>query len=188
MINVVIPILLVLAAVGIFFGFVDSGYERVVEQRAEVARYDEALRKTEELLTLRDELNATYKSFSQEDIDRLFAMLPDHVDNVKLGLDLDALAETHDLELNQLMLLSEGGSNVKEGEEESKKIEVGSTILTFSLKGTYTGMQAFLTDLEKNLRVLDVVEVSFGGTSRDQVVGSVGTQTYDISARIYWLK
>lgn len=183
MINVVIPILMILSATGIFFGFVSPGYESLTSLRAEVARYDEALQNAEELAKLRDELLAVYQSFSREDVDRLFAMLPDHVDNVKLGLDLDALARKHNLGFNQLMLSNEGG-DLDDASGEDKSIGVGTTVITFSLEGTYVNLQAFLKDLETNLRIIDVVDVAFGGA--DAVLN--GAQTFDISARIYWLK
>jgi hypothetical protein len=195
----IIPMFMVVGSVGLFFGYISPGYSRVVELRAEVLNYTAALEKVEQLKELRDELNATYRSYAPEDIDKLFAVLPDSVDNVKLGLDLDTLAEVHKLDLKNISLSNEEPPSPPidgMGVEQTDVIELRSTLLTFNVTGTYVDMVAFLKDLERNLRLLDIVSISFSsGTadagkpgSKPPAIGKKEAPSYDITTRIYWLK
>ena len=180
-----VPILMFLGAVGIFFGYITGNYEGIKTLRADAAQYDEALEKSAELKSVRDRLNATYRTFSPGDIEKLLTLLPDNLDNIRLALDLDAIASVNNLKVTDLALEDEGEESPEPplGEVvESETLTLGTALLTFEVEGTYANLVAFLTDLEKNLRIVDIVDLTF-------IEGEEGVaQRYTIGIRMYWLK
>jgi len=119
------------------------------------------------------------------DIERLHKLLPDHVDNVRLILDLDTLASKHGLALQNVAI---SGAETKEpGAEEvigPVTSEHGEITIGFATTGTYERFVTFLTDLEKSLRIVDVIELKISPAS------TLGEPTYNfnITLRTYWLK
>lgn len=174
-----------LGAVGIFFGYVTGGYEVVKTLRADAAQYDEALARSAELRSLRDRLNATYRTFSAGDIEKLLTLLPDNLDNIRLALDLDAIADVNSLKIINLELKEEEPQmeTIPVGElPQSEALTLGTATLTFEVEGSYPNLVAFLTDLEKNLRVVDITDLKFVQVKED------APQTYTVGIRMYWLK
>lgn len=173
------------ASLGLFFGYIDSGYEEVKVLRAEAARYDEALAKSEELKRLRDELNTKYHALSLEDLDKLWAILPDHMDNVRLALNLDTIAASHRMIIRNLELSEnenpEDGLVTTEEEGGVRPLSLGTANLTFEAEGRYTDLIAMLKDLERNLRIIDITTLNFATSEDDK-------QTYKVGVKIYWLK
>ena len=102
----VLPILLIAVAVTLFFTYLDPTYARVSELRAEQATYDDALDRSKELIAVRDRLLDTYNNFSRDDLRRLERLLPDHVDSVRLIIDIDSIAAQYGL---RAVLVRSGG-------------------------------------------------------------------------------
>src|SRR3989344_1966049 len=86
------PIIFLAGAVGLFFWFIDPTYAQIKELRVEEAEFDNALTRARDLKEVRDELIKRYNAFLPSDISRLKKLLPDHVDNVRLIIDLDSIA------------------------------------------------------------------------------------------------
>ena len=74
---------------GIFFLYTQPAYDNVQVLKGRIAQYDQALDKAAELQQLKQSLLSRFNAFRPEDLDRLQKLLPDHVDNVRLILDLD---------------------------------------------------------------------------------------------------
>ena len=53
--------------------------------------------------------------------------------------------------------------------------------LSFSVAGTYTNLRAFLADLERSLRIVDVRALSFTAGDKD-------SNEYSIELDTYWFK
>ena len=53
---------------------------------------------------LKQSLLSRFNAFKTEDLDRLRKLLPDHVDNVRLILDLDNLAARHGMALQNVVI------------------------------------------------------------------------------------
>jgi len=179
-----LPILMFVAAGGLFFGFVTTRYEGVKALRAEAAQYDEALERAQELRQVRDRLNATYRTFSTSDVESLLMLLPDNLDNIRFALDIDRIAVDNNLKISKLEL--EGGeseASTPEGEEpQDESLTLGMATLRFTVEGSYANMVNFLMDLERNLRVVDITDITFMGGEAG------GPESYTIGVRMYWLK
>ncbi|MBI5457795.1 hypothetical protein HY971_03670 [Candidatus Kaiserbacteria bacterium] len=208
----IIAIVGVVLAGSIFFWYTKPAYDKVQGTRGTIAQYDAALNKATELQQLKQTLLMRFNTFSPADLDRLQKLLPDHVDNVRLILDLDNLAEDHGLALQNVDVSSSqkqvtkgssvigavGGSNQK----------YDSLTLTFGTVTTYSEFVRFLTDLEASLRIVDLVSLSItpsgnaasfassatnpfltsGAKATAPVKSTEPLYVFNISLRTYWLK
>src|SRR3989344_1626155 len=176
--KLVFPIIAIIVAIGIFFGFVDPQYQDIKKLQAKEKQFDGALTRSKDLRTIRDEKLKVYESFPPEDLNRLQKLLPDHIDNIRLIMDLDTTASRYGMRL----------TNVSVGKPDEGPVEglgqvkpYGSISVTFSVTTTYESFLHFLTDLETSLRLVDVVSLSFSRPRGD-------VYEYTITLRTYWLK
>ncbi|OGG47952.1 hypothetical protein A3D66_01370 [Candidatus Kaiserbacteria bacterium RIFCSPHIGHO2_02_FULL_50_9] len=176
--KLVFPIVAIVVALGVFFSFVDPRYQGIKELRAQEKQFDEALTRSKDLRSIRDEKLKVYNSFPPEDIDRLQKLLPDHIDNIRLVMDLDTAASKYGMRLTNV---SVGKPDEGPAEGSGQVKPYGSISVTFSVTTTYESFLRFLTDLETSLRLVDVVSLSFSRPRGD-------VYEYTITLRTYWLK
>ncbi len=179
MIRSIIPILLIVIAVGLFFGYIDPTYQNIKKLSVEEDRFNEALNQSKELQSIRNALLSKYNTFSQLDLERLGKMLPDNVDNVRLILDIDSIASKYNMRTRNVTVsgVSLEDTNVI-GANQSV---VGSVVLSFSVVASYDNFIRFIKDLEQSLRIVDVMGLSFNATDGDAF-------NFNISIKTYWLK
>jgi Tfp pilus assembly protein PilO len=177
----IIPTILIIASVAAFFGFVDPRYESVKLLQAEKSQYDEALDNARELRKLRDSLNAVYKTIPLKDLDRLQKFLPDHIDNVRLIIDINDIAKRYGLALKSVKNIDANKTNRENEELGPDQSKYGSTVINFSVLAPYSNFIAFLKDLEQSLRLVDVVSLDF-----DAKEGSL--YDFNLGIKTYWLK
>jgi Tfp pilus assembly protein PilO len=174
---------------GIFVYYTQSVYQNTKATRAQIAQYDEALSKATELQRLKQDLLARYNSFSPQDLDRLHKMLPDHVDNVRLVLDLDNLALRGGIALRNVEVSrrdeEELGSAIAAAAVSGKRY--GSLTLSFSAQGTYNRFVSFLEQLEESLRIADITSLKIY-PERSITPGAEPEYRYEIVMRTYWMK
>jgi len=178
----ILPITFVITAVLLFFGIIDPYYQDVLVLREQEKQFDSALTRSKELKEVRDKLLTKYNNFSTEDLEDLQKMLPDNIDNVRLILDLDSLARLHGMRLSNVSVDRIGSTQQAAGAvgESNENENYDSVILSFSVQAAYETFKEFLVDLERSLRLVDVIDlqVSLGENNFD----------YKVSVRTYWLK
>lgn len=175
--KLVVPTILIVIAAGLFFIFTRPLYTEVEALRAQEATYNEALSHSEELAAIRDRLISSYNNLTTTELERIKVMLPDTIDNVRLVLDVDAVAARYGLTLNGL---SFGGDSMSSSEGEDAG-SVGTLTLNFNVETRYETVKQFLDDLQNSLRILDVTAFSFSGSDDD-------LSSYNITLQTYWLK
>jgi Tfp pilus assembly protein PilO len=165
MFKLIFSLLLVGSAFGLFFGFVGPTYEAVQEKQAQVERYETALQKTREIQELKRTLLSRFNVFSGPNIDRLQKLLPDHVDNVRLVLDIDGIASRYGIRLGNVEVQAQKRTE----DEDVSSVVIGSSgrnsnyrslILKFDVSASYDNLIYFLRDLESSLRVTDLVSMN----------------------------
>ena len=93
--NIIAPLFLILASVGMFYGYIDPNYrgenvsKNIVNLMAERNQYKFALENSNNLITERNRLVEKNNNFPSNDLERLKKLLPDHIDNVRLIIDID---------------------------------------------------------------------------------------------------
>jgi Tfp pilus assembly protein PilO len=190
MIRTLVSIIGVVAAGAVFFLYTKPAYDSVQEVRAQITQYDAALTKATELQSIKQTLLSKYNAFSENDKDKLQKLLPDHVDNVRLILDLDSLASRHGMALQNVVVSTpqtSGGAQTAAGAISASKQKYDSLLMKFSTQGTYQTFLDFLLDLEQSLRIVDLaaLKIATGGAA---AAGGEPVYTYDLTIRTYWLK
>jgi len=190
MVRTIFAITGLLLAGGIFFSYTQPRFDTVRALEVQIAQYNEALEKAAELQQIKQSLLSRYNTFNPADLGRLQKLLPDHVDNVRLVLDLDNLAARYNMAL-QNVVISEPTSTesapgtIAAGGGSRQKYD--SLTLKFRTQGTYGDFNAFLGDLESSLRLVDLVSLTLERITSAQATGEPNYR-YDITIRTYWLK
>ena len=184
MIRLTFPILFILLAIGLFFVYIDPTYKEIQVALKDEEKFDQALDKSKELREIRDTLLSEYNAFSTTDLNRLSKLLPDHVDNVRLVLDIDHIASTYGMRIKNVAIIADDSR--EEGIVGPDVTPYQSVILSFSIASSYENLKLFIKDLEKSLRIVDVTDISLGASKA--LGASAEFYEYNISLKTYWLK
>ena len=168
--RLILPVILLVAAIGLFVVFTDPEYQKIQALQTENASYTDALSKSQQLKSTRDQLLSKYDTFSSDDLQKLSDVLPDNVDNIRLIIDINNIAARHGLTLSNVAV-----GNVTAGDTQSSLAvgqstgAVGSVDVSFSVAASYSDFLSFLNDLEHSMRIVDVQKLSLhrgGGHQR----------------------
>lgn len=177
------------AALGIFLFYTRPTYDSVRSTRSLIIEYDQALSKADELQRLKQQLLSRYNAFNPLDIDRLHKLLPDHVDNVRLVLDLDTLASKYGFALQNVVINTPGNTSGQDtapvlgGNRQS----YDSLTFRFATVGTYPQFVQLIGAIENSLRLVDVVSLAMDPDT-SSVASEEPIYRFDITLRTYWLK
>ena len=189
MIKLILSAAAVAGAGAVFFMYTQPTYDKAKVFKEEISQYNQALDKAAELQQLKQTLLSRYNAFNPESLTRLQKLLPDHVDNVRLVLDLDSLASRHGMALQNVVISNPGsqtGDSVL-GAIGAARQNFDSLTLKFSTRATYDAFVTFLQDLESSLRIVDLVALTLvpeSGTSGSNEL----TYRFDVTIRTYWFK
>jgi hypothetical protein len=129
---------------------------------------------------LRDRLAVAYEALPQADIERVNKILPDNIDTVRLALDLDSMASRYGISIDSIEATVGGNENqgniVLPSEDGIEK-----TLVSFSFIANYSNFIRLLSDVERNLRIMDIEELSFQSTES-------GLYSYEVTVGTHWLK
>lgn len=196
-----VSIILILASVGLFLGYINPTYtadtgslentkKSVKELQVEEKDYQDAINKTKEIERIRDSLNDKFKTIQKSDVDKLSKLLPDHIDSVRLIIDINNIANRFGMSLRNISLSVSGAEKVKTTTPASQTSEVrapgnsatgiigpddkkfGSAQLTFSVFGSYENFAQFLREMERSLRIVDVTSLSFKASGSTESFGA----------------
>lgn len=165
---------ILIAIVGIlFWTLVMPMYDTVMVQR-------DALNERTTILENRNIIIANIKTLTQEytqhssDIQRFGSIVPAQKSAPELVSSIQALATQNGLQLTSLSL----GTNTNQTKDlyDSQSIDMG-------LNGGYPAFKSFLMALERNIRVIDIVNIDASPTSDNSPVIS-----FRIKGNAYYLK
>lgn len=179
MIQIIAPIIAIIIAAGAFFGYIDPTYENIKETQADIEEYDQALVKSRELEEVRDDLLIKFNQFNEQKLERLKKILPDNVDSVRLIMDIDSIASRYGLTIRDFQLNESSRSDGELPTENETRVE--TTNLSFKVTASYQNFIAFMEDLEKSLRLVDVTNISFNASD-------INLYEFEINLRTYWLR
>lgn len=181
----ILAIVFIGASIGLFILYIQPTYQATQENRTKVATFDEALAKTRQIQELKASLLARRNDFSNENLDRLHKMLPDHVDNVRLVLDLDGIAANYGIRIRDVGIQQAvaGGANettiLNGGDLQNRPYQ--SLTLTFAVEATYEEFMLLLQDLEASLRIVDFTNLTI------TPVTTPNMYSFGVALRTYWL-
>jgi Tfp pilus assembly protein PilO len=175
MAKLILAIIMFIGAGALIFIYVSPTYSETAKVKAEIATYQQALEKATEVQELKRGLLAKLNDFSGANVERLEKMLPDHIDNIHLVLDLDGMATARGLSLSTVNVQREGGATKEKKDQgvvlagalqEQRKYQ--SVVLEFGVVATYPDMLAFMRDIERSLRLVDLVKLKIGSAQTQQ--------------------
>lgn len=184
----IIALLLIVASVGVFFGYIKPTYSSIKELQDQEAVYDESLTQIQTLQETLARYDKTLKSFTQEDIDRLNKFLPSSIDNVRLIIELMNIGSNYGLAIKGITLdqPAVSGSQTNAAPVQTAASKQGgyeSINVSFNVTASYNGFITFIKGLEKSLRLVDITSISFT-PSGDK--GDV--YNFHVTLKTYWLK
>lgn len=177
------PIILILVSIAAFFIFIDPQYTEVQLLQKEKESNNSRLSLSKELQDKRDRLHASFNNISASEKDHLRKLLPDTVDNVRLILDINNIAETYGITIRNILVQGGEESDVPSTEviQSDLSNEIGIITLSFSMTATYDVFVAFLQDLEEALRIVDIRRLNI-----DKV--GEGFMSFSVTLDTYWLR
>lgn len=202
MIRTIISILGLIIAGAVFFLYAQPAYNSTHMLQAQINQYNQALEKSAELQKLKNTLLSRRNAFDPSAIDALHKMVPDHVNNIQLILDLDSVAGRFGMSLQNVVIsnpASESSVQTAIGAINAGKQKYDSLTLKFTTRGSYSNFVQFMEELESSLRIVDVVSLTVspeGSINRilqadDSARATVQLESlyrYDITIRTYWLR
>jgi len=187
------------------------GYDGIKSIRSNKIAYTLALKSAQDLESRRENLTQKYNSISSSDRERLEAMLPNNVDNIKLVLELETLAKKYGLLIespkletksdsgNPDVLTNSQGQSIRSNSEAGLPLSLpyGTFTLDFTVRSTYSNIKLLISDIERNLRLIEPVALTIKVPGMNEITAPQKSQqksyppdVYDVTLRavIYYLK
>ncbi len=205
-------LLLIAGSVGIFVAVIIPRYDAINIERAQLTGYNADLITANQLQQSRDTLIAQYNNINQTDITNIKTLLPDSVDDIRLIIQLDSLATKNGLSSLRNLNYDAPQASTKTGTAGTasagaapvanatptlspsvSQSTYGQFVISFETTGQYSNFLSFMSDLEQNLRLVDITDVEFtpaqatstGTTTAPTAATGLG---YKVTLTTYWLK
>jgi Tfp pilus assembly protein PilO len=183
MLRYLLPLVLIVGSVLSFIYITNPIYQNIQVLQVQKTTYQGALDNAKKLLADYQGLITKYNAFSPESLDRLHKILPDTVDNISLVLEMERLGAENGMAITNVQFDGAGIGGKSSSQSQNKK-PYNELNITFSTQSTYPNFVQFMSELEKNLRVVDFSSVAFATSDTD----TKGVQKYTVSITTYYLK
>lgn len=171
-------------AVVVYFFFTQPIFGEITLVKEEIKKYETAIDKAGEVENRLRSLVAIKNNLTPVELDRLEALIPTEIDEIKLMADLKDMARKQNILF--------GNVEVERGEEPapvsaSEGIGDGITYeslyyseIKFSLIGSYEQLKLMIQNIEKSMAFMEITGISFEE-------GSVSLMQLDMAVRLYAL-
>jgi|GEM_PF-262309 len=177
-------LILLLASIGTFFGVIRPQYATYQVLSEEKAQYQTAAEQAKAVRVVRDKLISSASNISSMEKDRLARMLPDTVDTVRLTTDITSIASKYGILIKKIdakpddkktdsALLATSPFATAQKVPDYRPLPI-----SFVLTTSYESFSRFLADLEKSLRMIDLVSITVVPNQNGQYDFSVAARTY----------
>jgi len=174
-------LILIVISIGLFFTFTQGQYKIAKKLFTEASEYQKILENISEIEETRDRLLLAYNNLSKLEIERLNKILPEENDVVRSALDLDGIGSRFDISIGNVRTgTNSRGSNFNVETDET--IPYDEATLSFSFASDYENFMRFLSELERNLRLMDIESVTF------RVDDEAGIYEHQMIMDTYWLR
>lgn len=178
------PIILILLAISMFYFYVDPQYIKIQESLLLKEKYENALAAAGELEIKQNELIDQYNMFSDDELAKLEALLPRKIEEARVLFDVDTIAQRHDIDISGVETADKNRSAPGRSRVEENRSSHESLQVAFTFESTYANFVNFLKDLEKSLRIVDVVGIE----ANSETEAGAGRYEYTVTIETYWLK
>ena len=177
-------IIFLLAAVGLIIWIAFPLWTEIQKLRGESAEVSQTLAKLKDLQALRDGLLETYKTIPQSKLGMLEELLPQKPDSGRLLVALENITKERGIRLRRIEFSKADSAQAAalQGQILKKEAERHNSLpYSFTVSATYESFRSLLSALEKNLRVIDVTDISFTG-------GQSSLFEFTLKAKSYYQK
>lgn len=157
----------------VFWIFGMPAWDRISLLNDAIAEREDILSSRTDILRKIDDLNKQYQERSS-DVAKISSVVPNAKSSAELVSTIEAITQQTGLQLVEITM---GGSGDQQQELQTVFVELG-------LIGNYPSLTAFLDFAEKNLRLIDVFELSASQTS---VPGAQVVLNFRVKANAYYL-
>lgn len=179
------PIILILVSVGVFFFFIDPQKKELDNLILEKNKNDQTIERARDLRQARGKLQESYNRISEDERRKLSQIVPDTVDNVRLILDINNIANKYGIVLKGISI---SGGPIQESTEVNRGAGAngsgqlfGTIQLSFSFSASYDIFKLFLKDLEDSMRLVDITDFTVSSSDSN-------FYNYSITLNTYWLR
>jgi hypothetical protein len=175
------PLILIAVSIGVFVIFVDPQYEEIRETKQTIDENKNLLELANQLRRERNTLSDKYTAISQGDREKLQKVLPDNVDNVRLILDIQDIANEFGIQILNINVQANQDSQQDGRLIDNTNQQYGTIGVNFSVSAEYDVFKNFMRRLEDSLRLIDIQ--SFSVSAGDGLF-----YNYNVSFNTYWLR
>jgi Tfp pilus assembly protein PilO len=170
----IIALLLIIASVGIFYGYIKPEWATVGELKSQVTQYDTTLQQADDAIQKLVDDQAKIKSISASDLQRLNVLVPDSLNTINMIIDFSNISSNYGLSIKNIKIVP--------GANSSSKYHYNSAGLSFSVNSSYDNFKQFLNGIESSLHIIDVTSVSFTPDAKSNLYN------FSVTLNTYWLK
>lgn len=180
-------LVIITGALVLFFGWTLPRYQSFSDLRAQASTLEEVLENSRRIQEVTSDLNERVNAISPQDLQRLERVVPNSINNVQLIIELQNIAER-----NRLALLNIDSSNENDNLtgnlDLAEQDDYQTELLQFELVGTYENFVNFIEDVESNIRITDVKDISFSLASVDEEATTQDQLVYNFQVQVatYW--
>ncbi|MFA6408072.1 MAG: hypothetical protein WCW36_01170 [Candidatus Paceibacterota bacterium] len=182
----ILPAIALIIAIGIFFAYVHPAWTgSIAATKTAIANDEQSLDSSKRYVEQQNQLLIARDNIDSAHQKAIATFLPSSVDNVRLILDLNALASRSGISVANIDVIT--GSSASTNDQRSDALPsadaspVDSVDLSLSATGTLSAMKAFLVGIEKSARLLDVRDLTVKGSD-------TGVYDYEMTLSLYWLR
>ena len=174
--QLIIAIIFVGAAAGIFFGWTQPLLSQTSELKQNKQALQDVIAKFVDLRKTKNDLIDQYNSINRQDLIKLRQIVPEYTNEGDLIVAFESLAKDHGLLLKQI--------DVKHITEQTgtglviKKQAYSSLPISIVVDGSYESFKLFLSSIEKSLRVIDINSITFNAGELNSYEFSIKGQAY----------
>ena len=157
--QLLVPIILIISSIGLFFTYLQPGYDALKAFQVQETKLKDALIKSETVLSKKSELTDQYIQLDQGDLDNIKLMIPSKVNIAETILILDRVAQDSNVYVEEFGIPTAQGGTVPRLNVGEAPPEYGPALYRVTISGAYEGIKRFLYQVEKSVMVMDVVEL-----------------------------
>lgn len=174
------PIVLFGISIVLFVVAIQPSIAKLGIVKESLASLQEKELRVNELLNQYESVRDVYQRISKQDKDTLEKALPSNINNVRLILDLEQMAEQRGLGFKDVdvILVEQQRAQENIGQEQLRKVQASMT-----LSGDYDSFIQFLSDVEQSLRILTMRKIDFNVQREDKKESKF---EYKVVLETYW--
>lgn len=178
------PILSLVISVLLVAFFVMPQYTEIQSIQQEIDKHTDAIAKYDEFtstLAKKLEIKTSRSAAQNEQLDKL---VPESIDDTKLLVDLEALAQSHNLLFGNTEILK-SDMELKHKKDAPDAVveesdELDTVDISFDVLGTYDQFKQFILDVERSSTLFEVTKISFDSSNSPY-------QQISLTVRVYAL-